>query len=162
MLQSTDSMLARLDIRPESALSQSPGATKACDLAESRCTSGCSTPDNPRQQLQQRAQQQQQQDAGYPRAARQLFQQLPLSGNASMNRQGLQMLALGLQWALQQAGAPLQLRLPQYAYEALQAAGNSREMQSWSATEQVWHALCMSGWIVIVFCIFQSSLVASC
>jgi hypothetical protein len=43
MLQSTDSMLARLDIRPDSALCQSPGTTQAADVAGNRCTSGCSS-----------------------------------------------------------------------------------------------------------------------
>jgi hypothetical protein len=105
--------------------------------------SGCSTPAGTRQHLQQQQQQQQQQDAEYPRAACQLFQQLPLSGNASMNRQGLQLLAPGLQWALQQAGAPLQLQLPKYGCDG--AAGESQDMESWCAIEQVRHAWCASG-----------------
>jgi hypothetical protein len=53
-----------------------------------------------------------------------------------MNRQGLQLLGMGLQWALQQAGAPLQLQLPQYSCEGA-AAADSQEMDSWSALEQV-------------------------
>ncbi|KAF6264499.1 hypothetical protein COO60DRAFT_1698312 [Scenedesmus sp. NREL 46B-D3] len=131
MLQSNGSMPARQDNRPDSPLDKMPGTVKAASStgnAGMPATPACSTPDGARRQQQQ----QQHQDAGCSRAARQLFQQLPLSGNASMNRQGLQLLALGLQWALQQAGAPVQLQLPQY--ERHNAAADS--LDSWSVFEQ--------------------------
>jgi hypothetical protein len=39
--------------------------------------------------------------------------------------------------------------MPQYGCES--TAGDSHEMQSWSAVEQVWHALCMlGGWLFAV------------
>jgi len=61
------------------------------------------------------------------RAARQLFQQLPLSsGSTSMSRQELQLLALGLQCACSRVGAPIELQTPQ------QLGG-----EKWSATAQV-------------------------
>lgn len=99
-------------VRPDRP--QSPAAATSCSAPESGLW-----------------QQQQQQEQGCPRAARQMFLQLPLDGHASMNRQELQLLALGLQWALAEAGAPLSLQLPDYG------AQGQEQLACWSAHGQV-------------------------
>jgi hypothetical protein len=95
-------------------------------------------------------QQQQQQQCCHHQSALQLFRQLPLSGaaaHASVTRQVLQQMALGLQIELQGVGAPLELLLPAGLGQDSSGGGEQEEAagvamrhgvpDDWSARQQV-------------------------